>query len=177
MTHVGQHLVVGEGVNGGHQALLDTDGVVQRLGHRGQAVGGAGRVGHHGHVGGQHVVVHTVDDGGVNVVAARGRDQHLLGAGVDVRLALFLAGEGTGALQHQVHLQRVPRQFGRVAGGEERDAVAVDDQGVVVVADFGGKAAVHGVELGQVRVGGQIAGGVDGHDFEIVAQVVFVDRT
>jgi hypothetical protein len=34
----------GGGVHGGHQAALDAPVVVEHLGHRGQAVGGAGRV-------------------------------------------------------------------------------------------------------------------------------------
>ena len=37
-------LVVGVGVDGRHEALLDAERVLQHLGHRRQAVGGAGRV-------------------------------------------------------------------------------------------------------------------------------------
>ncbi len=38
-------LVVGVGVDGGHQAALDAKGVVEHLGHWGQAVGRAGGIG------------------------------------------------------------------------------------------------------------------------------------
>ena len=175
VTHVGQHLVVGKGVDGGHQALGHANGVVQCLGHRCQAVGGAGSVGHHGHGAGQHIVVHAVHDGGVNVVAARGGNQHLLGTGIQVNLAFFLAGEGTGTFQYQVYIQGFPRQFGRIAGGEERNLLAVDQQVFFIVADVCRKTTVHGVELGQVGVGGQIASSVDGNNLEIVVQVVFVN--
>ena len=40
-----QVLVLGVGVDRGHQTLLDADQVVEHLGHRGQAVGGARGVG------------------------------------------------------------------------------------------------------------------------------------
>ena len=42
---VGHALVVGVGVAGGHQALLDAERLVEHLGHRGQAVGRATGVG------------------------------------------------------------------------------------------------------------------------------------
>jgi len=45
----------------------------------------------------------------------------------------------------------------------------------VVVGDFGGEAAVDGVEFGEVGVGFDAAAGVDGDDFELVMQVVVVD--
>jgi hypothetical protein len=83
-------LVVGVGVDGGHQALLDADGVGQDLGDRGQAVGRARGVGDDGHVGLQRAFVDTHDDGGVDVVAARGGDQHALGALVEQGGALAL---------------------------------------------------------------------------------------
>ena len=38
-------LIVGVGVNRGHETLLDAEGVVEHLGYRRQAVGGAGGVG------------------------------------------------------------------------------------------------------------------------------------
>ena len=44
---VQNHLVAGVGVHGGHDAGNDRIGIVQGLGHRGEAVGGAGRGGDH----------------------------------------------------------------------------------------------------------------------------------
>ena len=37
------------------------------------------------------------------------------------------------------------------------------------------KAAVYGVELGQVRVGFEAAAGIDGHDFQLVLKIVVID--
>src|SRR5699024_4759173 len=83
-----QVLVCGVGVHRGHQTTHDADAVVQRLGQRGEAVGGAGGVG-------DDVVllrvvagvVHTDHEGGV-LILRRGGDDHLLGAGVQVCLRL-----------------------------------------------------------------------------------------
>ena len=78
---------------------LDADAVGQDLGDRGQAVGGAGGVGDDGHVGTQRFFIDAHDDGGVDVVTARGGDQHALGALVEQRLGLGLGGVGAGAFR------------------------------------------------------------------------------
>ena len=46
MEHVKQSLVIGIGMNSGHQPLADAKALVQYLDHRGNAVGGAGGVGY-----------------------------------------------------------------------------------------------------------------------------------
>ena len=66
------------------------NGVVQHIGHRREAVGGARGVGDDQVVLGQLVVVDAVDDGQVGAVG-RGRDQHALGAGLEVGRGLVLA--------------------------------------------------------------------------------------
>src|SRR5690606_6428891 len=78
MVDVGQHLVVRVGMDGGHQTRFHTQLLMQGFDQRGQAVGGAGSVGNDGVGGLQHVVVHAVHDGGVNVLAARCGNDHLL---------------------------------------------------------------------------------------------------
>ena len=45
-----------------------------------------------------------------------------------------------------------------------------------IVRHLGGKAAVHGVEFGKMGVDWQIAASIDGDDFKLVAQAVFVNR-
>jgi hypothetical protein len=87
---VERRLVAGIGVDRGHEAGVDADGVVQHLGDRRQAVGGAGGVGDDLVILGQLVVVDAVDDREVGAVGRR-RDQHALGAGGQMREALSLA--------------------------------------------------------------------------------------
>src|SRR3546814_2787531 len=59
------------------------------------------------------VVVDAVDHGDVGT-AGRGRDQHLLGAALQVFAGGLLGGEDAGALQHHVDAQLAPRQLRRV---------------------------------------------------------------
>ena len=83
MHLVQRGLVVGVGVDRGHEAALDPDGVVQDLGDRHEAVGGAGGVRDDEVILGQLVVVDAVDDREVGAVGG-GRDDDALGAGVEV---------------------------------------------------------------------------------------------
>ncbi len=177
VVDVGQDLVVRVGVNGGHQTVFQAQLVVQRLDQGGQAVGGARRVGDDGVGRLQHAVVDAVDDGGVDILAAGGRDDDFLGAALDVRAGLFLGGEKARAFQHDVDLQVAPRQFGRVAVGQHADLVAVDDHELAVDFDGARELAVGGVVARQVRVRLGIAQVVDGDDFDIVLLATFVVGT
>ena len=167
-------LVVRVGVNGGHQAAFDADRVVQHLGDRRQAVGGAGRVRHDRVLGGQLVVVDAVDDGEVDALP-RGRDQHLLRARIDMLLARDVVGEEAGAFEHQIDTQFLVRKVGGVALGGDADALAVDDEVVAFGGDGAGIFAVNAVTAEQpgVRLGvGEV---VDRDQFE-VAGTAFDDR-
>ena len=106
-------LVVGVGVDRGHEALVDADRVVEHLGDRREAIGRARSVGDDGVRLGQLVVVDAVDDGEVDAVGRR-RDQHALGAGGQMRRRLLLRGEDAGAFQRDVDAERLPRQLRRV---------------------------------------------------------------
>ena len=81
-------LVVGVGVDGVHQALLDADEVVDDLGHGGEAVRRAGGVADD--VVGRRVVAVLVDaeDDRDVLALGRGADDDLPGTGVDVRPGL-----------------------------------------------------------------------------------------
>ena len=80
MAHIGNGLIVGERVDGGHQAFIDADGVVEGFGDGRQAVGGARSVGNHGHVIGDNVVVDTIYHGGIHIGTAGRRNQHFFRA-------------------------------------------------------------------------------------------------
>jgi hypothetical protein len=78
----------GVGVHGGHQAFVDAEAFLEEdVDDRGEAVGGAARVGDDVVLGGiVGVVVHALDDGGDVVALARCGEDHLLGALVEVAL-------------------------------------------------------------------------------------------
>ena len=116
----------------------------------------------------QLVVIDAVDHGQV-LVRARGRDQHPLGAGVQVLLGVGTLGEDAGAFHHHVDVEGAPRQVGRVALGEHLDRLAADRDRGLVDPDGGVERAVGriaaqqmGVHLGRAEV-------VDGDECDVVA--------
>src|SRR5690606_34264893 len=93
MGQVQDSLVVGISMDSGHEALLNAEGIVDNLGHRCQAVGGAGGVGNHMvllRI--VEVFINSHDDGDV-LFFSRSGDDHLLGPGVDVPLSLIPLAE------------------------------------------------------------------------------------
>jgi hypothetical protein len=164
-----QVLVLRVGVDGGHQTLLDGEGVVQDLGHRRQAVGGAGGVGDDRVLG--RVVVAVVDahDDGEVLVLRRGGDDDLLRAVVGVHLGLGGVGEQTRRLQDHVHTEVAPGQVARVALLEDLDRLAVHDDLIAGGLHLVGQAAQNAVVLQQVserRVVGQV---IDRDDLDVLA--------
>ena len=125
--------------------------VVEGLGHRGEAVGGAGGRGDDVVISGQDVMVDVEHDGG-EVIARRSGDDDLLGAGVDVSLGLGLAGVETGALQHDVDVELAPRELCRVSLGVDGDLLAVDLNEVLASHDgvVAGVVALRRVVLQEV---------------------------
>ena len=168
VVDVGQVLVVGVGMDGGHQAAFDAQFAVQHLGHRGQAVGGARGVGNNLVRLAQNVVVDPVYHGGVGA-CGRGRDDHFACAGRNMRGGFGAVGEQTGAFEHHIDLFRGPGQVGRIANGADRNAVAVDGQTFLVMLDIGFERAVNRVVLEQVRIDSAVSQVVDGDDLQILA--------
>ncbi len=156
-------------MHGGHQATLDAPLVIDDLGQRGQAVGGARSIGDD-RLAGVGLVVHAVDEHR-RIVLRRGRHDDLPGAGIDVLLRGFLGQEQAGGLDHHVHVHFVPLQVGRVAFLGQADLLAVDQQVVALHRHVGLETTVHGVVLEHVRQIVRLQQIVDGHDFDVVAEV------
>ncbi len=151
-----------------HEALLDAERVVQDLGHRREAVGGARGVRDDRFGSRQHIVVDAEHDGRVDLALGRSRDDDFLGARCEVQVGAFAVAEHARRLDHDLAAQLAPRQFGRVALGEDRKAVAVDDQGVAVDFDGSGETAVDRVVLEQVGERRRVGQVVDADDVEVV---------
>src|SRR5690606_31609154 len=98
----------GGGVHGGHQAALDAPLVVQHLGDRRQAVGGAAGVGDD-RLAVVLLIVHPVDEHRGGVLGRR-RHDHLLRARVDVLLRGLGGQEQAGGLDHHVGADLIPLQ-------------------------------------------------------------------
>ena len=158
-------------MNGGHDAGNDRESLVQGVGHRSQAVGGAGSSRDNLVILGQGLLVDRVDDG-LQVVAGRSRDNDLLSASSDVSHALLFAGVEAGALQNNVNADLAPRAILSILNGVDFDLLAIDDDGilssfdgVLVLTDLAQERALSGVVLEQVSQhlgAGQV---IDGNNF------------
>ena len=73
-----------------------------------------------------------------------------------------------------VDAQLAPRQFGRVAVGQDANAVAVDHHVVAIDLDRARELAVRRIVAGEMDIGLGVAQVVDGHDFNIVLLAIFV---
>ena len=114
------------------------------------------------------LVVHTHDDGVVDLLAGGG-DDDLLGAVVQVGLAGLAGLELASGLEDDVCAHACPVEVLGVAVLEGLDAVAVEDEVAVLGAGLVKGNALAGVVLGQVGSALQVGGVVDGHhlDFRI----------
>jgi len=124
---------------------------------------------------GRRVVIFVVDtdhDCAVNLTLCWRRDDNLLGAGIDVRLALLAAGEHAGALDNHVNTQVTPGQLAGFLLGQALDNLAVNNQVVAVDLDLARELAVVGVIAQQVRHGFDIAQVVKGHNLSIRVRLV-----
>lgn len=115
-------------VNGGHETFLHPEVVVDDLGERGQAVGGARGVGDDGDVGCVGFVVDTHDEHG-SIRRWSGND-HLLRTALQVGRSLLGGGEDTGGLDNVVGSSLGPWDLGGISLHVELDLLAIDDQGV-----------------------------------------------
>ena len=149
---------------------------LQHLRQRRQAVGRARGVGDDRVRALEHVVVHAVDDRGVHVLAARGRDHDLLRAAGEMLARIRLGGEEAGGLEHVFGADRGPVDLRRIALREHLDLVAVDDDRIAFDAHRARELAVRGVVLREVRVGLRIAEVVDRDDLDFVGALGFVER-
>jgi hypothetical protein len=168
---IDQALVGRVGVHRGEQAALDAERIVQDLGQRCGAVGGAARVADDAAVLGDDVVVDAHDQRGLQGLLARHRQQHAPGAGVQVPLQLVELAEPAAALHHVVGAELAPGQLAGVGFREHLERVPVDDHGIAVELHGALVGAVDAVVLegiGQIVRIGQI---VDGDDVVVTTQL------
>ena len=136
----------GDGMDRGHEALSDAPVVVQDLGQRSQAVGGAGSVGNKVHIAGVLILVDAHDEHR-GIVLGGGAHNDLLGAGGEMALRLFLGQEQAGGFDDIFSADLAPGQIFFFALAENSDLAAIDDQGMIGVGNFAVKLAVDRVIL------------------------------
>ena len=153
-------LGAGGGMNGGHQTLNDAEVIVDDLGQRRQAVGGAAGVGNNVHILAVGVVVNAHNKGGSLGVLGGGGDDDLLGAALQVGLALFGGGKNAGGLYDIVSAYLAPRNFSGVHQVKDFDRVTVYRELFVLDLHGAVEAAVDGVVLGHVNHVVTVDGGI-----------------
>ncbi len=175
---VDHRLVVHRRVDGGDRHVFQADRLVQQLEQRHPAIGRAGGVGDQRFAAAEVLLVDPIDDGGVDVRLARHRlrEQHPRRAGAEETLGLGAIGVLAGALQHQVDPQRLPVDGLRSRAAQHLHAIAVDVQAVAVDLHFAGKAAMGGVEAGQVLDAGLVGQVVQRDDLEAQLLRALVQR-
>ena len=144
----------GVGMDSGHESLDDLELVVDGLGKRGQAVGGARGVGDDGSAAVVRLLVNAHDvHGGIG----RGSgDDNPLGATLQMGLGLLGGGEDTSGLDDVLSAGVLPGDGGRIPLGVELDLLAVDNQIVAIDGDVGVEDAVGGVILEHVLLNGRL---------------------
>jgi hypothetical protein len=145
-------LRVGHVVQRRDRAVADADPLVDRLDDRREAVRGARR-GRHDvvHVRVIALVVHPQHDVQRAGVLDRRRHDHLRGAPREEGRERLGCPEAARALEHDVDAELAPRDASRVGASRQRDRPAVDLERAVDARDLPRPAAVHRVELEQVR--------------------------
>ena len=157
-------LVHGGGVDGGHETLLNSVGVVENLGDWSKAVGGAGSVGDNGHLWVVLLLVDTENEDW-DVVLWWGGEDNLLGTSLKMELTLLLGKENTGRLANVVGTSRSPLNLGWVGLVEDLDGVSVNLDTTINLLDGSLESSVDGIVLEEID---KIVEGhewvVDGHD-------------
>jgi hypothetical protein len=148
----------GDGVDGGHEALLEAELIVHDLGQGSEAVGGARGVGHDVHGGLVLLLVDAHDEHGG--ISGGGGDDDLLGATGHVLGGTVGGGEDAGGLDDVVSTSRSPLDLGGVHLVEDLDGLAIDgDLIVTVLGNDAGELSVDGVVLEHVL---HVVGGDEG---------------
>ena len=156
-----------DSVNGGHEALNNHKVVVDDLGQRGQAVGGAGGVRDDLHAGVELGVVDPHDEH--RGVVGGGGDDDELSATSKVHGGAILGGEDSSGLNNDVSTGASPGDLLGVHLAEDGDGASVHNELAIVGLNSALEASVGGVVLGQVdHVVDGDEGVVDGHNLNIV---------
>ena len=117
---------------------------------------------------GELLMVDAIDNRQVGVLA-RGRDQHPLCSSGQMRGSLVLGREDAGALEGDVDVHGLVRQFRRVLDRRDLEGLPADRDGVALDLHIHVQGAVHAVVFQQVDVGLHRAEIVHRDDLDVLA--------
>lgn len=167
-------LVIGVGVDSGHETADNTEFVVEGLGDGGEAVSGAGSVGDAKVLVLELVSVDTADDGGIAVILGGNSDDDLLGTSLDVAIITVLntiraLAEDTGGFDNNIDVQGSPWEIlGTAFLTKDNNEVFTDHDVTVRFTVLNGlvELAEDRVPLQKVSEGLARSKIVDGNDLE-----------
>ncbi len=168
VREIEQHLIVRIGMDGRHPSFPDAEALVQDLGERREAVGGARGVRDDVVIG--RVVLVGVDaqhDRDVRSLGRR-RDDHLLRAGRQMLCGGLAIGEEARRFEHDIDAEVFPGKLSRILDGQHLELVTVHRDARFARLDCGVQVAQHGVVLEQVGQRGGAGQVVDGDEIDIV---------
>jgi hypothetical protein len=168
VDQVGDALIVGVGVDRGHEAVVDAELLVQHLRDRRDAVRRARGVRKDLISREQRLVVHAHHHHPVDLVLGRHGEQDLLRARGDVLLAVGLGREDAGRLDGAVDVQVLPGELGRVLLREDLDRLPVDRERARARGHLVVEAPEDRVVLEQMGEPGRIGEIVDRDDLEVL---------
>ena len=122
-------------------------------------------------------MIDAKDNRGIDVLATGRRDDHFLGTTLEMGRGLFLGGEKSGALEHDVDTEFAPGQLRGITVGENANPVTVDDHGIALDRHSAAEATMRSVELRQMRIGLGIAEIVDRNDLQVMLLATFIVGT
>ena len=162
-------------MDGYHDAGLNASELVKSLGHRSEAVGGAGSCGNNLIILGEGVLVNAEDDG-LHLLSGRSGNNNLLGTCIDVSeckrtaVGIILYIEA-GALENYVDVELAPRKVLGILLSVDLDLVSVNGDGilaggngVLVLADVAAVAALSSIILQEVSKHSRLGQIVDSND-------------
>jgi hypothetical protein len=153
-------------VDSGHKTFNDGEVIIDDLGKRSKAVGGARSVGDDFIF---RLVGIQVDTNNEHRSISRGsRDDDLLGSTSNVSLCLVNSGEDTSRFNYVVSTVLTPRDLGGVLLGVDVDGLAVDNELAILSLNGTLEATVGGVILEHVdHIFKRNEGIVDGDNLEV----------
>jgi len=135
------------GVDSGHKTALHAKLVMDNLGKRSKAVGGARSVGDDGLVSLHGSVVDTIDEH--RSISRRSSDENLLGSTSKVSAGLLGGGESTRGFDNPLNTEFTPFAVLRIPASKAKDFVGltlIGDGKLAVLANNGAReATVHGI--------------------------------
>ena len=157
-----------------HDAVLYANRIEQRFDQRCQAIRRARRIGYNRVARLEHVVIDAINDRGIDVLAARCRDDHFLRAGFDVFARRIARAKKPRRLENDIDAEFAPGQLSRIAFGQNANAITIHDHVIAVDFNRAREATMCRIATRQMRVCIGVAKIVNSKNFDFRALATLI---